>query len=64
MIRFIILLEEKMKIIVGKIIIDELNVKVIVIYDYREELEEVFWIYLFDGSEMFVDDYKVFIEYE
>ncbi|MCY8130848.1 hypothetical protein MOC33_17730, partial [Bacillus spizizenii] len=52
------------KITVGKPIIDESNVKVTAIYDYREEPEEAFWIHLSDGSEMFVDDHKVFIEYE
>lgn len=64
MIRSLTLPEEKTKIIVGKPIIAESNVKVTVIDDYREEPEEAFWIHLSDESEMFVDDHKVFIEYE
>ncbi len=64
MIRSLTLPEEKTKIIVGKPIVAESNVKVTVIYDYREEPEETFWIHLSDGSEMFVDDHKVFMEYE
>lgn len=42
MIRSITLPEEKTKITVGKTIIDESNVKVTAIYDYREEPEEAF----------------------
>lgn len=45
MIRSLTLPEEKTKIIVGKPIIAESNVKVTVIYDYREEPEEAFWIH-------------------
>ncbi len=44
MIRSLTLPEEKTKIIVGKPIIAESNVKVTVIYDYREE-PEAFWIH-------------------
>ncbi|QHJ94721.1 hypothetical protein C7M16_01765 [Bacillus subtilis] len=44
MIRSLTLPEEKTKLIVGKPIIAESNVKVTVINDYREEPEEAFWI--------------------
>ncbi|CAN2251224.1 conserved hypothetical protein; phage SPbeta [Bacillus vallismortis] len=64
MIRSITLPEEKTKITVGKPIKEESNVKVTAIFDYREEPEEAFWIHLSDGSEMFVDNHKVFIEYQ
>lgn len=64
MIRSITLPEEKTKITVGKPIKEESNVKVTAIFDYREEPEEAFWIHLSDGSEMFVDHHKVFIEYQ
>ena len=64
MIRSLTLPKEKTKIIVGKRIIAESNVKVTVIYDYREEPEEAFWIHLSGGSEMFLDDHKVFMKYE
>ncbi len=64
MIKSITLPEEKTKISVGKPIKDESNIKVTAIFDYREEPEEAFWIHLSDGSEMFVGDHKVFIEYE
>ncbi|AEP86882.1 conserved hypothetical protein [Bacillus spizizenii TU-B-10] len=64
MIRSITLPEEKTKITVGKPIKNESSVKVTAIFDYREEPEKAFWIHLSDGSEMFVDDHKVFIEYE
>lgn len=64
MIKSITLPEEKTKITVGKPIKEESNVKVTAIFDYREEPEEAFWIHLSDGSEMFVDNHKVFIEYQ
>lgn len=64
MIKSIILPEDNIKITVGKSVSEESNTKVVVIYDYRDEPEEAFWIHLSDGSEMFVDDHNVFVVYE
>ncbi|MGD6829307.1 hypothetical protein [Bacillus pumilus] len=40
-----------------------MGAKIYFIYDYREEPEKAFWIYLDSGDQFFVNEGKVIVEY-
>ncbi|AVM24270.1 hypothetical protein [Bacillus pumilus] len=63
LIKSIRFLDESVSYSIGDSVEGFLGAKIYFIYDYREEPEKAFWIYLDSGDQFFVNEGKVIVEY-